>query len=401
MKTFTLILFFLISFITKPCFGQAPYMESCLINSCAGTCSEGNNEIIFLNTGASSVLVNSTNVNISYGTTSPPGTNYTDAGLVTNPATTAILNTAAGCAPNLLIEATNTTVPPNSIILVVQNGICASSLNWPGLCPMGPIYITYSNDVNWGSGGNFVNGTGAVNTRFFRTSITNTSATTTIIDYNYTLPGGFGTDGAFATWTDIGGPAASYGDNDCILTPTILPVSLLEFSLEVEENATVLNWKTEREENNAFFTIKKSNDGLNYSILNTIKANESGEASEYQMVDFSGKTGYTYYQLFQTDLNGHESYLDELVAFRVGNNRNQIYPNPTTGISVIDFETDKPELVKIKATNQFGQIVQEFEQEISSSKQQIEIDFSNLPAGIYLIETINLVESKRFTLLRL
>lgn len=372
-------------------------MQSCLINSCNGSCNEGNNEIIFLNTGASSVLVNSANVSITYGNVANPPTNYTDAGLVTNATTTTALNSAAGCTPDLLIEATGTIVPPNSLILVVQNGICANSLNWPGLCSMGPIYITYSNDANWLAGGNFVNGTGT--TRHFRTSITDVLGTTSVIDYNYTLPAGFGTDGAFATWSNTGGAAASYGDNDCVLSPTILPVSLISFGGFADENHNHLEWITERESNNDYFEIKRSLDGIHYQNVTTVPSKYSQGNTSYSFFDPFLENGYVYYQLYQTDLDGKKQYLDQIVLFRKDEMNNTLFPNPSNGIININIENSK-NLVKYFASNQNGKIVYN-EQNFQPKEESIlTIDFSEFAKGVYTLHLIyeDKIVQKKFIL---
>ncbi|MFN5982936.1 MAG: T9SS type A sorting domain-containing protein [Fluviicola sp.] len=381
---------------------QVPYMESCLINSCgnsSGACQEGNNEIIFLNTGASSVLVNSANVSISYGNVANPPTNYTDAGLVTNASTTTALNTAAGCAPNLLVEATGTVVPPNSLILVVQNGICAGSLNWPGLCSMGPIYITYSNDANWLAGGNFVNSTG--NLRHFRTSITNTLGTTTTIDYNYTLPGAFGTDGAFATWSNTGGAAASYGDNDCVLSPTILPVSLISFGGFASESTNYLEWITDREVNNDFFEIKRSTDGINYERISTIPSTYSKEKAYYSFEDPFLESGYIYYQLYQTDLDGKKQFLDEIVIYRKNENENTLFPNPSSGIISVSLNNSKSNsLIQYYVSNQNGTLVKEEIFGDFTNENLISFDLSDLSKGVYTLHLVfeDKIEQKKFIL---
>lgn len=385
---YILLIVALSSFLNKnKVYSQAPYMQSCLINSCNGSCNEGNNEIIFLNTGASSVLVNSANVSIAYGNVANPPTNYTDAGLVTNAATTTALNTAAGCSPTLLVEATGTVVPPNSLILVVQNGICANSLNWPGLCSMGPIYITYSNDANWLPGGNFVNSTGSL--RHFRTSITNTLGTTSTIDYTYNLPAGFGTDGAFATWSNTGGAAASYGDNDCILTPTILPVSLISFGGFASEATNHLEWVTEREEKNDFFEIKRSIDGVNYEHVSKIPSTYTKEKAFYTYEDSFLENGNVYYQLFQTDFDGKKQFLDEIVIYRKNKTENTLYPNPSTGkISVPLNGSEANSLIQFVVTNQNGSLVKEETITDLKNINTLSFDFSDLSKGVYTLHLV-------------
>jgi Secretion system C-terminal sorting domain len=399
MRYILLIVAFSSFLFKNKVYSQTPYMQSCLINSCNGSCSEGNNEIIFLNTGASSVLVNSANVSIAYGNVANPPTNYTNAGLVTNAATTTTLNTAAGCVPNLLIEATGTVVPPNSLILVVQNGICANSLNWPGLCSMGPIYITYSNDADWLAGGNFVNGISTL--RHFRTSIRNTLGITTTIDYTYSLPAGFGTDGAFATWSNAGGAAASYGDNDCVLSPTILPVTLISFGGFASETSNHLEWITEREINNDFFEVKRSIDGVNYEHISKIPSTYIKDKSYYTFEDPFLESGYVYYQLFQIDLDGKKQFLDEIVVYRKNERENTLFPNPSTGKITVPLNgSNANSLIQFVVTNQNGSIVKEEILTDFKSENTLSFDFTDLSKGVYTLHLVfeDKTEQQKFIL---
>src|SRR5690606_13611457 len=94
-----------------------PHITSVMINSCSPSgCAEGNNEIIFGNTGSESVTVTPADFSIFYGNAPGPGTSYTNS-LTTNPTTTAALNAAAGC-PGTFAEGTNATLPPNASFIV-------------------------------------------------------------------------------------------------------------------------------------------------------------------------------------------------------------------------------------------------------------------------------------------
>src|SRR5574343_207037 len=280
-----------------------PHLNSVLINSCNGSCSEGDNEIIFGTTGDYSVLATPANIEVTYGTTTNPGTTYTDS-YVNSAAKTSALNTAAGCGSALLIDAANTTIPPNSSFLIVRSTICANALTWSGLCSTGPIYILYSTDATWNTGGNFVNSTGS--TRYFRTRIRTTLGVQTTLQYNYTRPTIYSTDGAYASFSSTGGSASVYGDNDCNLDPVLLPSEVLDYSTEVVNKRSVLiSWKTASEKNTNRFEIYHSSDGLNFTLHSTIQAAGNSESTlEYSDEDTHPNPGINYYLLKGIDNEG-------------------------------------------------------------------------------------------------
>jgi len=280
-----------------------PHITSVLTNSCNGSCSEGDNEIIFGTTGDYSVLATPANIEVTYGTTTNPGTTYTDS-YVNSAAKTSALNTAAGCGSALLIDAANTTIPPNSSFLIVRSTICANALTWSGLCGTGPIYILYSTDATWNTGGNFVNSTGS--TRYFRTRIRTTLGVQTTLQYNYTLPTIYSTDGAYASFSSTGGSASVYGDNDCNLDPVLLPSEVLDYSTEVvNKRSVLLSWKTASEKNTNRFEVYHSSDGLNFTLHSTIQATGNSESTlEYSDEDTHPNPGINYYLLKGIDNDG-------------------------------------------------------------------------------------------------
>lgn len=291
-----------------------PHITSVLINSCNGTCSEGDNEIIFGTTGNYSVLATPANIEVTYGTTSNPATTYTDS-YINNVAKTNALNTASGCGSTLLIDAANTIIPPNSNFLITRSTICTSALNWSGLCGTGPVYILYSTDASWTTGGNFVNSTG--NTRYFRSRITTTLGVQTTLQYNYTLPSAFSNDGAYASFSSTGGAASEYGDNDCNLSPVLLPSELMTFTATIENKRSVLlAWKTATEENTDRFELLHSTDGINFTLLAAIKAaGNSQTESDYLFEDIAPTAGLSYYQLQGIDIDGKQHLLGLQSAF--------------------------------------------------------------------------------------
>ncbi|NJN78400.1 MAG: hypothetical protein HC803_08785 [Saprospiraceae bacterium] len=83
---------------------------------------------------------------------------------------------------------------------------------------------------------------------------------------------------------------------------TTLPIELTSFTAKKQENTTQLNWTTSTEENNDFFTIEKSLDGINFEAIGTkAGAGNSLEVREYNFTDAKPANGKNYYRLKQTD----------------------------------------------------------------------------------------------------
>ncbi|MCW3091002.1 MAG: hypothetical protein JWP81_2071 [Ferruginibacter sp.] len=86
---------------------------------------------------------------------------------------------------------------------------------------------------------------------------------------------------------------------------TPLPVTWLYFRGRAFQQNVLLEWATENEMNNSFFTIEKSNDGRSFQPLTTVNATKTTGTEEhtYSVVD-QQPFNLTFYRISQTDKDG-------------------------------------------------------------------------------------------------
>lgn len=111
-----------------------------------------------------------------------------------------------------------------------------------------------------------------------------------------------------------------------------LPVELMLFQATIVENGVLLHWETASEQDNDFFTLERSQDGLNFNNVKEIPgAGNSSELLSYDYLDKTAKNGTYFYRLKQTDYDGQFTY-SEIIAVSLSkdsfDNDLIIYPNP-------------------------------------------------------------------------
>ncbi|HLP57077.1 MAG TPA: hypothetical protein VK151_18705 [Fluviicola sp.] len=134
-------------------------------------------------------------------------------------------------------------------------------------------------------------------------------------------------------------------------TPIVLPLELLEFMAHYERpvNSNIVEWETGSERENDHFTLERSIDGVNWTIINQQAGAENSVVPiEYKYEDF----GYiqnviNYYRLSQTDYNGTVETFDIISVdnsnggkkiAKVFNTLGQEVPSETTGIVILQYE---------------------------------------------------------------
>jgi hypothetical protein len=122
-----------------------------------------------------------------------------------------------------------------------------------------------------------------------------------------------------------------------------LPVELLSFSGQLNNNKVDLKWATQTETDNKFFTIERSSDGQNFKEYMTKNSNaphgNSTTKLDYQITDNSPLAGTSYYRLKQTDYNGKNKTFNVVTVDLVKDKHITfiVYPNPNQGEFTVDF----------------------------------------------------------------
>jgi hypothetical protein len=164
----------------------------------------------------------------------------------------------------------------------------------------------------------------------------------------------------------------------------ILPVNLLSFTGNCNNNQIVLNWTTASENNNDYFTIEESENGSDWKAIGTV--NSKGNSSITQQYSFTTANTtdeISYFRLRQTDLDGKFVYFNVIKV----NNCNavspgvNIYPNPTNGQSLSGRITLQPyETCSIEIYDNTGKKLARF----SSVQSEFKISLPyTLHTGIY------------------
>jgi len=153
-----------------------------------------------------------------------------------------------------------------------------------------------------------------------------------------------------------------------------LPIELINFEVTPLLYSSKINWTTASEINNDFFTLERTPDGINYSIVNTIKgAGNSNQEINYSTDDSKPLFGLSYYRLKQTDYDGKFSYSKQIPLLFENTGKLSFYPNPCTDIINITGDVSTGVITDIS-----GKIVRTFQEEKSVST-------SHLSSGIYFL----------------
>lgn len=150
------------------------------------------------------------------------------------------------------------------------------------------------------------------------------------------------------------------GAFECIIP---LPVDQLFFSAKYIQNDTkvVLMWTTASEQNNDYYTIERTIDGVHFENIGSIGGGgNSTSLLNYTIFDNNPIEGISYYRLKQTDYDGNTIY-SELESILIESDQTiniSIYPNPSKIDDLeISIHLKEMENVKIELINEIGNLI--------------------------------------------
>lgn len=182
--------------------------------------------------------------------------------------------------------------------------------------------------------------------------------------------------------------------------PSALPVELLSFSGESNENYNLLRWSTASETNNSGFELQRSTDGTEFKLLSFLPGFGTTSAQQnYSFKDSDRPADILYYRLKQIDYDGAFNY-SEIVALRYSSKQaldiRFVLQDPDA--SSLKIRLNKYFTGKLQAGlwNVDGKLVYTETVFLNRSNQIILAGGTRLAAGIYFLR----LEDEEHSLLR-
>jgi len=195
-------------------------------------------------------------------------------------------------------------------------------------------------------------------------------------------------DGEFLNFTisDSNGCSADYSD---LIQCIKLPIELISLEGRAIETGNLVLWETGSEINNDFFTVSRSEDGVEFREIEIVAgAGTTNTAQQYSILDTEYSALVNYYELKQTDFDGTEVVVGVVRIKRDENVIEIIELAPVPVIDVLNIEvSNKIEDVVITVYNSAGQLI--LQDRYVEATNLFQVDLTNAEAGVYMLEIIS------------
>ena len=168
-----------------------------------------------------------------------------------------------------------------------------------------------------------------------------------------------------------------------------LPVSLLDFSSNCIGSQHEIQWSTISEQNNAFFHLESSVDGIHFQPLISVPgAHYHVGKLNYQYGNRQTNSQSLYYRLSQEDLDGKLTLLKTISQPTCTESGAFGYFNSITNEVILKWDKHF-EVEQIVISNATGKVLEIIENDVLYDQDTYRINAYNFATGIYFINILN------------
>ncbi len=171
-----------------------------------------------------------------------------------------------------------------------------------------------------------------------------------------------------------------------------LPATVITFTGEKQSSSDLLSWTTASEQNNAYFNLQHSTDGITFNTIAQVNSKgvngNSQVRLDYQAENAKPQLGHNYYRLEQVDIDGRVSVHAKVIDLIWGADGSSvnIYPNPTTDVLNIDLYAPVAQNTSVKVLDMSGRVVKQIDAKSQAGANHIQLSLGEIASGVYTVQ---------------
>lgn len=164
-----------------------------------------------------------------------------------------------------------------------------------------------------------------------------------------------------------------------------LPIVLNDFFVVAAANKVSIRWQTIQESNSAEFSIERSSDGQQWTLVASVAAKgNSSVLSSYVAEDTRPASGLNYYRIKFIDLDGSSTYSTIKKVYVGGGVELKVFPNPASNVLNVYVQSENSQgRIHAFIVNRLGQVVAQ--KNLQAKSGIIEFNLSHLKDGDYVV----------------
>ncbi len=169
------------------------------------------------------------------------------------------------------------------------------------------------------------------------------------------------------------------------ITPAPLPLDLVSFTANLQNQIVQTNWQTANEVNTSYFNVQHSTNNSIFNTIGTVKATGTG-ANLYSFIHTTPLPGTNYYRLQNTDKDGKYTF-SNVVAVNINAPiyNLHIFPNPVKDNLFIQLKNNRAESIIVQVADLAGKVISQQQIRVQAGSNNFSISTSLLKRGNYIL----------------
>ena len=186
--------------------------------------------------------------------------------------------------------------------------------------------------------------------------------------------------------------------------PINLPLTLLNFSAQPDQNKVHLQWATAQEENTASFEVQRSNTDANFATIGQVAAaGNSTQTISYDYTDLPPAGSDYFYRLRMTDRDGKFTYSSTVkINLSSPGAALSAWPNPFRSQLTLSLQAAAPDKAKLIISDMGGKIVSSQTLTLQPGTNSFTLpSVERLGKGVYILQITTLHQQQQLQVVKL
>jgi hypothetical protein len=167
--------------------------------------------------------------------------------------------------------------------------------------------------------------------------------------------------------------------------PSPMPVEFIAVECSSNKNTVIIDWITGSETNNDFFTVERSENGVDFYAIGFIDGSgTSNGILQYTYSDFEPITGVSFYRIRQVDFDGQFSF-SEIVSANFSDLKEEMIVYSENGIVTVNITSKNETDATLTIIDMTGKSLIREHYIINEGSNSFTSGTGNLYEGIYIV----------------
>jgi len=173
-----------------------------------------------------------------------------------------------------------------------------------------------------------------------------------------------------------------------------LPATFLQFNTVYKNKTNIISWLTAKETEVSYYEIQRSGDGISFSKIATVNANNSYGNNQYQYTDEQPLKTWNYYKILIVDKDG-KKHASPVMSVYINTGKLAVvraFTRSSTQVA-IELQNNDPQNTELQILNNMGMVISKTSRKIEAGNTTLYLDTPVLSNGVYHIKLTTAKES--------